>query len=215
MFMDGSFFLKVNTYYKYNHPRRSNISFNGLAEFIKDEVSRQEQVDKRYCHIVEAHWFRGRFSTNQLQHKFPDDAKRLNFITNERNVDDMFMYEGIVQHVYPLQVNPTTGSATEKGIDVWLSLEAFELAVLKRFDVLALIAGDTDYVPLIRKINGLGTRVMVLGWDFEYTDNNGNRNVTRTGQALIDECSYPIMMEKVIDDKSNKNDAVVNGIFAH
>ena len=62
----------------------------------------------------------------------------------------------------------------EKGIDVWLALEAFELAVHKRFDVVALIAGDGDFVPLLRKLNTMGTRVMLLGWDFKYVDQNGN-----------------------------------------
>ncbi len=41
-------------------------------------------------------------------------------------------------------------------------VEAFELAIYKQFNVLALIACDGDYVPLVRKLNTLGTRVMVL-----------------------------------------------------
>jgi uncharacterized LabA/DUF88 family protein len=52
----------------------------------------------------------------------------------------------------------------EKGIDVWLALEAYDLAVHKRFDVLVLFAGDQDFVPLVRKVNGLGTRVMLIAW---------------------------------------------------
>ncbi|PCJ81842.1 MAG: hypothetical protein COA57_13825 [Flavobacteriales bacterium] len=145
--------------------------------------------------------------------KNPDDTKRLKQMTNERYRNDLFMYNGIVQHAYPIQYDHFSGRAQEKGIDVWLALEAFELAVLKKFDVLALIAGDTDYVPLIRKLNGLGTRVMVLGWDFEYDLPNGKKHITRTSQALLDECSYPIMMDGVINDRSNKNDPIIKGLF--
>ncbi len=54
----------------------------------------------------------------------------------------------------------------EVGIDVWLALEAYDLAVHKKFDVLALVASDSDYVPLVRKLNSIGTRVMLLAWDF-------------------------------------------------
>ena len=217
LFIDGTFFSKVNTYYRYYHERNSNINFSGLAEFIRDEVATQEGVNKNYCQIIESHWFRGRFSTPQIEKKFPDDHERLKQLSNERKLDDLFMYQGIVQHVYPIQLNPKTGFVTEKGIDVWLSLEAYELAVQKGFDVMVLIAGDTDYVPLIRKVNGLGTRVMLLGWDFEYDSSSSSgkayRNVTRTSQALMDECSYPVMMNERIDDRKNKYSSSVNGIF--
>lgn len=218
LFIDGAFFLKVNTYYRFNHERRSNINFTGLVEFIRDEVAKQEGADKRYCHIVEAHWFRGRYSTTQFEKRWPDEIKRLEQLSNERRVEDIFMYQGIVAHNYPVAVDPLTGETEEKGIDVWLSLEAYELTVLKRYDAIALIAGDADYVPLIRKLNGLGTRVMVLGWDFAYEQTNPKtgktyRHSTRTSQALIDECSYPILMDKRIDDRVSKNDPIVNAIF--
>jgi uncharacterized LabA/DUF88 family protein len=217
MFIDGTFFLKVNSYYRYHHERKSTINFNGLAEFLRDEVSKLELSDKRYCQVVEVHWFRGRYSTSQLEKKYPDDTYRLTQMTNERRIDDIFMYEGIVTHNYPLLVDSRTGEAEEKGIDVWFSLETYELTTLKHFDVVVLIAGDTDYVPLIRKINGLGTRVMVLGWDFNYeTTSSAGRTykvTTRTSQALIDECVYPIMMDKRIDDRTSKNDPIVNALF--
>ncbi len=212
-FLDGNFFMTVTEYYKFQHPKKKYLSFNGLAEFVREEVSKQEQVDKRYCQIVEAHWFRGRYTTAQVNQMVTDDTKRLAWITNERYRDDLFMFNGIVQHVYPVQFDHKTAKTTEKGIDVWLALEAFELAVLKKFDVLALIAGDTDYVPLIRKLNGLGTRVMVLGWDFQFTRPDGKCHITRTSQALLDECTYPIMMDGVINDRANTNNPIVKGLF--
>lgn len=213
-FIDGNFFMIVSNYYKFHHDRKKYIQFGGLSEFIREEVSKQEQIDKRYCQIVEAHWFRGRFSTQQMEQSTPDATQRLKQMTSERIRNDLFMYNGIVQHVYPLQYDHKSGKTQEKGIDVWLALEAFELAVLKKFDVLALVAGDTDYVPLIRKLNGLGTRVMVLGWDFKYSY-QGKQNITRTSQALLDECSYPIMMDGVINDRSNKSNPVINGLFQY
>ena len=65
-------------------------------------------------------------------------------MTNERRIDDIFMYEGITTHNYPLLVDSRTGEAEEKGIDVWFSLETYELTLLKQLDVVVIIAGDTD-----------------------------------------------------------------------
>jgi len=58
------------------------------------------------------------------------------------------MREGVVTHYLPL--TQSAGRVIgEKGIDVWLALEAYELAIYKRFDVSVLIAGDGDFLPLV------------------------------------------------------------------
>jgi cold shock CspA family protein len=118
------------------------------------------------------------------------------------------MSEGVTTHYLP--VRSVLGKKYEKGIDVWLALEAFEMAFYKRFDILVLIAADGDYVPLVRKLNTLGTRVLVLGWDFEYTDEEGNRFFTRTSQDLLSEVTYPVAMHDVIN---GKNEALINQLF--
>jgi cold shock CspA family protein len=105
------------------------------------------------------------------------------------------------------------GPHGEKGIDVWLALEAFELAMYKRFDVLVLIACDGDFVPLVRKLNTLGTRVMLLGWDFTVSEPGRDDRETRTSQNLIDEVTYPVLMHQVIDDRANHRDALISGLF--
>ena len=213
VFIDGNFFLNVSHYYKFIHPQQSYIQFKGLVDFIREEVARQEEVPIRYCQVIESHWFRGRYNTSQIEQMNPDADKRLKQLTNERFRNDLFMYNGIVQHVYPVHYDGRTGRTVEKGIDVWLSLEAYELAVLKQYDVMVLLAGDTDYVPLIRKINGLGTRVMVLGWNFEYEQSNGKRHVTRTSQALLDECIYPIPMHDYIDSIGEIENSALENLF--
>ena len=105
------------------------------------------------------------------------------------------------------------GPGGEKGIDVWLALEAFELAIYKRFDVSVLVACDGDFLPLVRKLNTIGTRVMLLAWDFKFTDQNNQQRETRTAQVLPDEVTYPVMMPQIIDDRSRRNDPLVNNLF--
>jgi cold shock CspA family protein len=199
IFYDGNFFFHVSNYYQYHHERRSRISIGGLHEFVRDEVARCEGTDSRYCQIVDAHYFRGRMRAS--------DADDRDLLYKERVFDDVLVQEGITTHYLPLS------RGREKGIDVWLALEAYELAIYKRFNVSVLVASDGDFLPLVRKLNTLGTRVMVLCWDFRYVDQNGNDRETRTAQELLDEVTYPVMMHQIIDDRARRNDRLVNGLF--
>lgn len=186
VFYDGGFFHHISNYYRYAHPRKQRISIPGLHAFIRQRAAEFEGVPARTSHIVDAHFFRGRFSAQQTLAREK--------LYSERLFDDVLMNEGITSHHLPIQGN------SEQGIDVWLSLEALELAMIKHFDVLVLIAGDSDFVPLVRKINALGTRVMLLGWNFEYTDDVGNQRQTTTSIRLINEVSYPVLMQDLMSE---------------
>lgn len=199
VFYDGNFFAHVSNYYLHQHERRARISVSGLHEFIRNEVAKNEGGDARYCQVVDAHYFRGRLSAAE--------AEKRNLLLGERAFDDALMRAGVTTHYL------SVGPQGEKGVDVWLSLEAFELAIYKRFDVIVLVAGDGDFLPLVRKLNTLGTRVLLLGWDFEYSDAEGRVRTTKTSQALLEEVTYPVLMHQVIDDRTLRNDRLVNGIF--
>jgi uncharacterized LabA/DUF88 family protein/cold shock CspA family protein len=204
VFYDGNYFLHVSNYYNYDHPRKRRLSIAGLHEFIRQETSAAEGVDPRLCQIVDAHYFRGRLSAQEAY-------QRGAVLYWDRVFDDILMSAGVTTHYLPLKTN--NGRREEKGIDVWLALEAFESALYKKFDVLALIASDGDYVPLVRKLNTLGTRVMILSWDFEFTTDTGKLMVTRTSQDLLEEVSYPIPMHEIIDNRLRRNDPVINNLF--
>jgi cold shock CspA family protein/uncharacterized LabA/DUF88 family protein len=205
VFYDGNYFLKVSNYYAYGHAKRKRISISGLHAFIKNQVAVDEDCDARLCQIVDAHYFRGRLNASEA-------SQRGDTLYHDRVFDDILMLEGVTTHYLPIKTG-YDGVKVEKGIDVWLALEAVELAFYKKFDVFVLIASDGDYVPLVRKLNTLGTRVMVLGWDFEYANDYGARLVTRTSQELLEEVSYPIQMSQMIDDRIRRNDPLINNLF--
>ena len=161
VFYDGNYFYHVSNFYCYGHARKSRLSIPGIHEFIKRFVSCQENISPAFCQIVDCHYFRGRLPAME--------ANERQILLNERIFDDILMREGIVTHYLPIT------KSGEKGVDVSLALEALELTLFKKFNIVVLIASDGDYIPLVRKLNSLGTRVMVLGWDFEYTDENGKR----------------------------------------
>ena len=199
VFYDGSYFSHVSNYYCYDHQRKARISISGLHDFIREEVAKNEQADARYCQIVDAHYFRARVSAA--------DAQDRDALYRERVFEDVLINEGVTTHFLP------STPRGEKGVDVWFALEAFELAIYKRFNVVVLVAGDGDYVPLVRKLNTLGTRTMVTAWDFKTSGVDGQERETRASQFLINEVTYPVMMDGIIDDRSRSGDRVVNNLF--
>ncbi len=200
IFYDGNYFYHVSNYYCYAHQRRARLSIPGLHEFVKRQVSELEGVDHKFCHIVDCHYFRGRLPAME--------ANARQILLNERVFDDILMREGVVTHYLPM-----SRQGGEKGVDVWLSLEALELTIFKKFNIVVLLACDGDYVPLVRKLNSIGTRVMVLGWDFEYMDDNGNSRSTTTSARLMGEATYPVWMHKIIDDEKRSSSPLINGLF--
>ncbi|MBK8097629.1 MAG: NYN domain-containing protein [Planctomycetes bacterium] len=199
VFYDGSFFWKVSQCLTDTHARGSFLDIDGVHEYLRHKVAALETNNNvSMCQIVEAHFFRGRFSLKAVK-ALPDPAKQME---TDRLQDQILMHAGVVTHYHPM--NEFSTPPGEKGIDVWLALEAYDLAVHKRFDVLVLVSGDSDFVPLIRKVNGLGTRVLVLGFDIEGS---------KTSQKLIEEASYTVMMSEEVDSKAAKADPIVNGLF--
>jgi uncharacterized LabA/DUF88 family protein/cold shock CspA family protein len=201
IFYDGYYFYKVSNYYKYEHHRKARISISGLHDFIRYEIASIMRIeDIRHCQIIDAHYFKGRSSAKEMGEK----------VQSERVFEDILMRENIVNHYLPLRYGENN-TWQEKGIDVWLALEAYELAIYKRFDVLVLVAGDGDYVPLVRKLNTLGTQVMLICWDYSYNTENGTVAETRTSRQLLEEVLYPIVMNERIDRQPTAES--VNGLF--
>jgi cold shock CspA family protein/uncharacterized LabA/DUF88 family protein len=193
VFYDGNYFLHVSNYYAYHHERRSRISIAGLHEFIRHQVAEEEnRAGIHLCQIVDAHYFRGRLSAQEAS----AEGNRLYY---DRLFDDILMMEGVTTHYLPVRTT-FQGYRQERGIDVWMALEAFELTLHKHFDVVVLIASESDFVPLVRKLHSLGVRVMLLGWDYEFFDEEGRRRSTVTSQFLWEEVTYPIAMDKMIDE---------------
>ena len=192
IFYDGYYFYKISNFYKYEHEKKSRISISGLHEFIRNEVATLTDMDVRKCQIIDAHYFKGRSLAKDQGEK----------VQSERIFEDILMRENNVSHYLPLRY-AGDGYGQEKGIDVWLALEAYELAIYKHFDILVLIAGDGDYVPLVRKLHTLGTQVMLVCWDISYHNENGDVVETRTSRQLLSEVYFPVQMNLKIDQNNN------------
>lgn len=203
VFYDGTYFFKVSNYHLYQHERKARLSFKGLHSFIASEVAKHEGVDARHCQIVDASYFRGRLSAQQAL-----DQEKL---FSDRVFEDVLMKANVTMYQRHLRTRHD-GGFEEKGIDVWLALEAYEMASLKKYDVCVLVTGDGDFVPLVNKLNTLGSRVMLLGWDFQF-EKEGRSYTTQVATELIDHVNYPIMMLDEINARERRKDPLIDGLF--
>jgi len=204
VFYNGNYFLHVSNYYNYVHPKKRRLSISGIHNFISRWVANVDGIDERLCLVVDAHYFRSRLNAQEA-------SQRGSQLYYERVFDDILMSEGVTTHYLP--VRNKFGRKEDRGVEVWLAMEALELGIHKMFDVVVLIASDGDYVPLVRKLNTLGIRVIILSWNFEFMDDSGQRMVTKTSQDLLSEASYPIQMNEIIDNEGNMMESMSNDLF--
>ena len=188
VFYDGNYLYHVSNYYVFHHRYRERLSISGLHEYIRQALAQLEGTRAEYCQIVDAHYFRGRYPTAISEQK--------GWIRGERIFEDVLMYNGVTTHFWPI----TDG--IEKSVEVALSLEAYEMTHMKNYDVCVLVAGDSDYTPLVQKIQATGTRVMVLGWEFDFVNERGTHHETHVARKLMSSAVYPILMSDVIETQN-------------
>ncbi|MEZ4210770.1 MAG: NYN domain-containing protein [Candidatus Paceibacterota bacterium] len=205
VFYDGSYYTHVSNYYNHVHDHRRRIHIGGLHDYVRHMVAEREGTKSNLCHIIDAHFFRGRFSAREANEK-------PNQLYHDRVFDDVLMYNNVQTHYLPLK--DMMGKKKEKGIDVLMALETYELCMLKRYDVVVLIASDGDHVPLVRKIHALGCKTMLLGWDFEFEDaKTGETQYTRTSTDLWNEVTYALPMHDLIEEGLKEEDELILDCF--
>jgi uncharacterized LabA/DUF88 family protein len=197
--IDGSYFNRVSNFYKFEHEAARRLSLSGLMEFIRIATADMEDVPRTRARVVEAHYFRGRYTVRDLE----DRARTANFVEeslrNDRVFDQILAGSNITPHYTRIDTN--VEPPKEQGIDVWLALEAFDLAVSDRCDVVALVAGDGDFVPLVKKINAIGKRALVVAWGMK-SDQGAE---VRFSGALAGAAAYFLDMADLIDNPDGED----------
>lgn len=206
--IDGSYFNRISNFYKFEHEVGRRVSLSGLLEFIRVATADMEDVSRSRCRVVEAHYFRGRYTLRDLE----DRARSASFVEeslrNDRVFDQILAASNITPHFTRIDTN--SEPPKEQGIDVWLALEAFDLAVSDRCDVVALVAGDGDFVPLVKKINAIGKRALVAGWGMK---SDAGTDVRYSG-PLAGAAAYFLDMADLIDNPDDDEQrALVDQLF--
>jgi len=192
IFYDGSYFQQVTNHYRYNHEIRRRIDLGGLHDFVRWRISQIEEYPKAMCQIVEAHYFRGRFTLSDLEEKANRDNNPgfvEEFLRGERVFDQLMAQYNITPHY--LRVDTSRETPRERGVEVALALEAYDCAVTRRLDWVVLMTPDADFLPLVRKLAALGTRTLLLGFEFP-----GRLVVSK---ALAAEVSEAVQMHQLVE----------------
>ena len=115
-----------------------------------------------------------------------DYEKLKNVICRDRELHNIFLYEGIV---YPISQEKkkwynglrkrsgyvikasfdkiVSSGAIEKKVDIKIAIDMISLAYENSYDTAILVSGDGDFIPIVKKIKELGKNVEV--WAFRYS----------------------------------------------
>jgi len=206
IFYDGAFFQTVNKFYRYHHEAKRGFYMHGLHNYFREYIAAQEgHENDQFVRLVESHLFKGRDSAAVANEK--------GRIQTDRAFDSILETAGVQAHYNPLVNNG------EKGVDVSLALEAYDLALNNKIDVIVLFASDSDFVPLVNKLSGLGVRVVVPIFNEEYEINDEARQLN-TSKKLIKSAVYKLELGNRISDfikdenKAIENDKFIEGVLA-
>lgn len=185
IFIDGGYYAKVNRALKATE--QSIIRVRSLFNFITHRLSQIEDIDQSDCQITEAHYFRGRFRVKEAYDK--------HLLYNERKFEDTLIENDVIFHYKHLREIEKDGitQVIEKGVDVWFALEAYELATFRHFDYVILITGDADHEMLVKKLQALKIKVVLLTWNLT--------NVDATSPLLKDEAGRHWELSEILHDE--------------
>ncbi len=199
---DGTDFARASDYYRWHHPRLSRLSIPGFHAYLRAEIAKKEKTEPDFCHIAEAHYYRGRFLADEVDKK---DGRLL----GERKFEDALARARVKTHFSIILSHPNQ-TLEERGVNTSLVMDALEAAFLKKVDVVVLVTGDKDFVPLADRLGSWGYRVMVAAWDVQSSD---GQFTLRTAQDLLDVVPYPLLVSADIHHRTRGREPIVNGIF--
>jgi uncharacterized LabA/DUF88 family protein len=179
VFCDGYYFYKI-----YNHYLTQKTVFNieKFIDFIRYEISRYLGISMDQCEANDVHFYIGGVADTYGQ-------KRLEkALVNAR----------LGNNIHRSRLIPTRDGEKEKGVDGRLMLDAYKNAVAKKYDVLVLIAGDADFVPLVDDIRELNIPVFLVCWEEKATQ-------TATAMDLINSVTHALLMNEILQSKIQKN----------
>ena len=195
MVFDGDYMEHIYHYYLYDSGEERELSMRGLQRFLVDRLSGFVGMNWRGVAVADAIYFK-----KIHEHAILEEG-------DLRALDRNLMEANITIHALSGRID------SEKRVDINLSLETYELAALKRYDMVVLVAGDGSYLPLVRKLHGLGIKVCVAGWDFRFTDRQGRPRQTRIAKNLIQAADYFIIVNKALESAGGEGGRPALSIF--
>ncbi len=204
VFYDGNYFKQGQLYFRYKEDR-GWFSLPELHGVLEKYVASKAKSPMEMTKLVGAHYYDGRATTR---------ASEVDQLEKERDFEMALISAGIVPHYLALSEKVRPGSTPEdpeyilaqKGVDVKLALDVLDFAHEDRLDVAALITGDGDFVPLVRKITSLGKQAVIAHFDIpQWTDSRGVKHrASYASKALVEASSWSLNFNHFIKDRDWK-----------
>lgn len=182
VFYDGSYFMYAQRFF-YHYRKVGWLDFHAFHNLIEHYVRMKEQGYTNY-RVVYAAWFQGMF------HKTHATEEQLKF---DRNFYHDLMHAGIDPKYLPV----SQSGRNEKGSDVALAIDAMQVGLEGKLDIVVLVTGDGDFVPLVRALMKHGIRLMAAY--FEYDE--PGRNKSFINDRLLTVCNYAMNVNELEEDK--------------
>ncbi|MDR1618945.1 MAG: NYN domain-containing protein [Treponema sp.] len=179
VFFDGYYFYKI-----YNHylTQKTVFNFEKFIDFIRYEISSYLRISMDQCEAGDVHFYIGGVADT----------------FGQKQLERALVNAGLGNNIHRSRLIPTINGEKEKGVDGRLMLDAYKSAVAKKYDVLVLIAGDADFIPLVEDITELNIPVFLVCWDEKAT-------LTATAMDLINSVTCALPMNEILQSKIKKN----------
>ncbi len=200
VFYDGSYFKQGNVYFRYKE-KRGWFRLPALHSLFERHVAEATKTSLHMTKVVSAHYYDGRATAKV------SDGDQLG---KERNFEMALIDAGIIPHFQPIremlqQSSPGADpeyALAQKGVDVEFAIDVLDFAHLDRFDVAVLVAGDGDFVPLVRRVTSLGKHVLIAHFSTQkWIDDFGYPHApTHVARALLDASSFYLDLTRLVDE---------------
>ncbi|MCR4899554.1 MAG: NYN domain-containing protein [Treponema sp.] len=161
VYIDGNFTFHIHKYL--TEAFGKTIDWKAFLEYVKDRICKEEDTKK--C-VLQSQFFVGT-SVNTT------DSEREFLYTSMEHAN-------IIKHATPLK-QKDTGGLKEDAVDTNLVFYATKDYFKEEYDYLVLLAGDSDFVPLVTGLKEETVKTFVFYMDFQ---NNGGK--TQTSQMLLE-----------------------------
>lgn len=206
VFYDGNYFKQGQLYFRYKE-KRGWFSLPELHSLLEKYVASKTKASTDVTKVVAAHYYDGRLTTNVAHGEQ---------LEKERDFEMALINAGIITHYLPVTETPKPGAnaddvtykLAQKGVDVELAIDVLDAAHEDRYDVAVIVAGDGDFVPVVRRITSLSKHALIAHFEIDpWTDDRGiNKRPTYCSRALIDASSWSLNFNQLVKDQDWKTE---------
>ncbi len=190
VYVDADYYGRVFSHYLHRHAAGAPLSLAGLVAHCRSAYARFAGLELGACRVVTSRYICNRgndskpgFNANMAER----DARRQGFWIQE-----------------------VSGARVNRTLEVSVAVESLEDTMLRKLDVVILIAGASSYCVLARKLAAAGAAVVVPAFDVSDQSRGGRRE--RTSPSLLEEVALPLPVGRLIET-AGLDDPQVRGLF--